>query len=152
MDLGVLLFLALLAAAVYAVTRAVPRSGNRPAAGAIDGPGLFECEIVGEASYQRALNAICGGKCQEGHQLEKLAILILEDDNLHDAKAVRVDVDGRTVGYLSRRLARGYRARLKAQSLPVGNYTCQALIVGGWDRGGGDTGHFGVKLDLPIEE
>jgi hypothetical protein len=27
----------------------------------------------------------------------------------------------------------------------------QALVVGGWDRGGDDTGHFGVKLDLPME-
>jgi hypothetical protein len=26
------------------------------------------------------------------------------------------------------------------------------MIRGGWDRGGRDTGHFGVRLDLPVED
>lgn len=119
--------------------------------GAIDGLGFFECEVVGESRYQSALSDICGGKCRDGWELKKRALLALEDDNPHDPRAVRIDIDGRTVGYLSRRFAKGYRDRLELQKLPPGNFTCPALIVGGWDRGGGDEGHFGVKLDLPVE-
>jgi len=30
---------------------------------------------------------------------------------------------------------------------------CDAIIVGGWDRGNGDEGNFGVKLDLaPVDQ
>lgn len=143
----------LLIAAVGFIVLCIARGARTRVTGTIDGPGFFECEIVGEASYQRAISAICGGKCEAGHQLSrKQAVLVLEDDNPHDELAVRVDIDGRTVGYLSRRLARSYRKRLRAQGLPLANYTCPALIVGGWDRGGGDVGHFGVKLDLPINQ
>lgn len=54
-----------------------------------------------------------------------------------------------TVGYLSRKNAREYRKRLKKAGYQGITATCFAIIVGGWDRGGGDRGHFGVKLDLP---
>jgi hypothetical protein len=38
---------------------------------------------------------------------------------------------------------------LKKKGPHASKATCKARIRGGWDRGGGDTGHFGVKLDLP---
>lgn len=107
---------------------------------------------MGESNYQRALEAICGGRCRDGWELKKQAELVLEDSNPHDSRAVRVDIEGRTVGYLSRRFAKGFRDRLALQKLPEGPYSCPAIIVGGWDRGGGDVGHFGVRLDLPVED
>jgi hypothetical protein len=119
--------------------------------GTVQGPGFFECEVVGESKYQHHLAHITGGKTANGHELKKQAILVLEDENDNDKNAVCVYIDGLRVGYLSRRLAKGYRDRLKGQNLPNGHYRCDALIVGGWDRGGGDKGHFGVRLDLPIE-
>lgn len=53
------------------------------------------------------------------------AYLIPEDDNPHDPKAVRVEVDGHKVGYLSRTNARRFRKRCK------GPMDCPATIVGG---------------------
>jgi hypothetical protein len=97
--------------------------------------------------YQKALKALAGPKCEDGvEHVEHYckATLVLENNNPHDDKAVRVDIDGRTVGYLSRDMAREYRRKVAS-----GSMTVQALIVGGWNRGGGDTGHYGVKLDLP---
>ena len=71
-----------------------------------------------------------------GDELKKPAILVLEDQNEDDKNAVCVYIDRLKVGCLARRLAKSYRDRLKVQQLPTGHYKCDALIVGGWDRGG----------------
>jgi hypothetical protein len=75
--------------------------------------------------------------------------LVLDDDNPYDSLAVRVEIRGCIVGHLSRENAREYRRQLKKAGHPALTASCKALIVGGWDRGGGDRGHFGVRLDLP---
>lgn len=60
-----------------------------------------------------------------------------------------VDVNGRTVAYLTRASGRIYRRWLAGQGYTGRPATCPALIVGGWDRGLRGRGHFEVKLDLP---
>ena len=120
--------------------------------GSIQGPGDFACEVVGESKYQHHLERIAGGRTEEGADLRKQAVLALEDDNPHDKNAVCVRIDGLRVGYLPRPMAKMYRKRLAEQNAPIGHYLCEALIVGGWDRGRGDRGHLGVRLDLPIKD
>ena len=73
--------------------------------------------------------------------------LVLEDNNRYDKKAVRVDIEGETVGYLSKENARKFRRKFSFKGKV---FECDAIIIGGWDRGGGDTGHYGVRLDLEI--
>lgn len=116
----------------------------------IEGPGDFEFDAVGESHYQRALDSICGGKCERGHNLECDALLILEDENPHDSKAVAVAISGKIVGYLSRAHAREFRKAIAAAKIDHCVLVVKAKIVGGWDRGAGDEGHYGVKLDLPV--
>jgi hypothetical protein len=106
----------------------------------------FWLEIVGEASYQRNLIKVAGPKHEDSAQVFANATVAYEDDNPHDPKAVRVDIDGLTVGYLSREKARRWRSRVKMRQV-----TCQAVIRGGWDRGGGDHGNYGVWLRPPRE-
>ena len=144
--------------------RAQPQSIKRPARdavslqkppaqeliGNIQGPGLFEFEIVGESHYQDALESIAGPKDEDSKQLECTAELVLDDDNKYDNQAVLVAIEGQKVGHLSRQHAREFRAELKRQNITVGVFKVPALIVGGWDRGDDDVGHFGVKLDLPL--
>jgi hypothetical protein len=117
------------------------------------GPGTYEFRIMGASKYQAALEWICGGRTEESAQYQTEAVLCLEDSNPHDNKAVRVDIKGQTVGYLSREDARSYRARLKQLGQERTVYKCNALVVGGWRRSGRsrkDQGHFGVRLDLPF--
>jgi hypothetical protein len=140
-----LLLVAVLAVGAWWFMRSL-RAGQAGPVGSVRGPGRFEFDIVGEGSYQSALRAIAGPKTEDGVEHSCTAVLVLEDANPYDDKAVRVDIDGRTVGYLSRKHARQYR-----KQVPVGAMTVDAMIVGGWNRGGGDTGHYGVKLDLPLE-
>ena len=116
----------------------------------LPGPGTFDFDIVGESKYQEALEAISGGREREGVEKRTEATLVLEDQNPHDNRAVRVDIQGRTVGYLSRDDARSYRKQIAKAGHPRLTAVCDALIVGGWHRSKKDVGSFGVKLDLPI--
>ena len=76
----------------------------------------------------------------------------MENSNPYDALAVRVDILGNTVGYLSRDYARRFRRWLKRNGHRAKCAHCQANVRGGWYRGANDEGHFGVFLDLPLRQ
>ncbi len=131
-------------------TEAKVQSGQRMRA-RVNGPGLFALQIVGESHYQDALEEICGPRTEDGEDRIVDAQLIPENDNPHDPLAVRIDIDGRTVGYLSRAHAREYRQHLEEAGLAGTAAFCQARIRGGWDRGPDDQGFYGVFLDLSTD-
>lgn len=106
-----------------------------------DATGAFDFAIVGESNYQPALRE-SAGEGEVRHECE--ALIYMEDDNPYDAKAVRVDIDGETVGYFSRDDARAYRKQMAAVGRIVGK--CGAVIVGG-----GKGRSLGVWLDLPTK-
>jgi HIRAN domain len=104
--------------------------------------------VVGESHYQAALDEICGGKCEEGHQLMCQAELRPEPDNEYDRYAVAVHVEGRKVGHLSRDDAKRRQAKLLAFHAEGKRPMCGAVVSGGWYRGPDDEGHYGIRLDL----
>lgn len=114
------------------------------------GPGTFSLEVVGESHYQEALEEICGGHTEDGENKIVDAILIHHDNNPHDNMAIAVTIKGHPIGHLSRENARLYRQRLREAGFAGYPAVCRAKITGGWDRGDGDKGHFGVRLDLPV--
>lgn len=128
----------------------------KPAKAKLEGDGEYSMNVVGESHYQDNLRRICEGTTdeEEGEDLEIEASLVSENDNPYDNQAVRVDIEGLPVGYLSRQDARRLRAHLD-KTVPRGvrleKLTCDALIVEGWDRGEEDRGYYGVKLDVPLD-
>lgn len=125
-------------------------AGGAAVVGHLPGPGTYEFDIVGESHYQQVLEAICGGRTEDSASHKTEAVLYLEDSNPHDNMAVRVDIGGETVGYLSRSDARSYRKQLKHLGHECLVCKCDAMVVGGWRRSRTDQGSFGVKLDLPV--
>jgi len=106
----------------------------------------YPTHVVGESHYQSALEMICGGKQEYGRGTWTDEVqLIPYDDNPYDKNAVRVDIDGNTVGHLKRADAVLYRQKYGKSVLP-----CEAIIVGGWDRGDEDRGNFGVRLNFRL--
>jgi hypothetical protein len=106
--------------------------------------------VVGESYNQAAIQAIAEahpdrGPLDESAQCRVSVGLVPEPDNPHDPNAVRVEIDGRKVGYLSRVDAARYC------ELGLGRSAADALIVGGWDRGADERGSYGVRLALPVE-
>jgi hypothetical protein len=115
----------------------------------LQGPGKFAVEVVGASRRQDAIEAIVERHGRSGRTVIADAALLLEDSNPHDANAVRVEIDGALVGYLSRDNARRYRADLAAAGTPDATVRCKARIVGGFETETGERAHFGVRLDLP---
>lgn len=103
-------------------------------------PGL---KIVGESHYQDAIEELVGGRTEESADVEVDLSLVPESDNQYDPNAVGVEIDGELVGYLSRASAKKYRSKFGALT----THEWPGRIVGGWDRGGGDRGSFGVQFD-----
>lgn len=122
--------------------------GTVATAGDIDGPGFFHVGVVGESNYQRAIQQARKGAAK-GTTVQTQATLVLEDNNPHDKQAVRVDIAGRTVGYLDRDNARAYRKELNRNGHSDITTTCAAKIIGGKPRPDGSAGMYGVFLDLP---
>lgn len=115
----------------------------------ISGPGAYDLAIVGESNYQRALVRIAGRRwTKNNRRVECAAVLHLETDNPHDRNAVRVTINGETVGYVPRADAEDLRAALGQFGVLDGQQVeVDAVIVGG--RQGNN---YGVWLDLSLEE
>jgi len=116
----------------------------------IDGPGTFSVEVVGVSRRQQVIGAIVEAYGRSGRTVTTDALLVLEPENPHDANAVRVEIDGALIGYLSRENAARYRADLAAAGTPAATVQCKARIVGGFETASGERASFGVRLDLPV--
>ena len=116
----------------------------------IKGNGKYQLEVFGESHYQDPLEEICGPRTDEGVEKDAIATMIWEDDNPKDSLAVRIDIDGKTVGYLSRPFARLIRQTLAEAGYAGVPAHCNAIIRGGWDRGRRGKGQYGVRLDFPL--
>jgi hypothetical protein len=89
-------------------------------------------EIVGEASYQDALWAICGGLQDSRIRKEITAILVPEPDNPVDPNAIAVHIAGKVVGYLARDDASRYLPGLRdSMDQRRGYVELKGEIVGG---------------------
>ena len=158
----VIIAIVLIIAAVYVVSQKVtantaggdffpipafPNSTIQPQR--LSGDGSFELAAVGESNYQRAFDKICGPWAPQGEDREIDVLLILENTNQFDNNAVQVQVQGRTVGYLSRADASDFREWLKAEGMSAQQFICKASIRGGWDRDG-ERRHYGIWLDVNL--
>jgi HIRAN domain-containing protein len=114
----------------------------------LDGDGNFNLEIVGESHHQRAFEEICGPRTEKGENRFVTATLILDNTNRYDNNAVRVEVEGKTVGYLSRSAASTFRTRLQNERVTAPNFTCKANIRGGWSRENQKSSMFSIYLDV----
>jgi hypothetical protein len=123
-----------------------PLIDNGPRVAVVVGDGAFEFPIVGESHYQDNIERIAGKKTERGVRHRCAAVLSPEPTN--PQRAIRIDVENRTVGYLSRDVAGNFLAALSSNGFTAA--VAGAVIVGGWDRGKGDVGSFGVKLDAAI--
>lgn len=102
--------------------------------------GAYATEVVGESFHADTLVELAKKYKGRGKPVP-LAVLVPDDRNRHDDKAVRVEIDGYTVGHLSRADARCFRKRLSVLGFGTSPTGCNAQIRG-YD------GIFGVWLDI----
>lgn len=101
---------------------------------------IYLVDIVGEQSYQANLRKIAGPKQEKSKYVEVMARVVSEPFNAYDKNAVKIEINGLTVGYLSRNDA-------KLLAGKVTNKTVPALINGGWLDNDSE-GSYGVKLGI----
>ena len=109
----------------------------------------FDFELVGAEYYQAEHQHIADN--HRGKQLDGLpltAMLIPEDGNRLDDTAVRVDVDGLTVGYLSLVDSKGYHRRMAELKQKIRPTACDALLVASPSQANGTDTQYSVKLDV----
>lgn len=112
--------------------------------------GDVEVPVVGEGRHQDELLSLTGGhRHYGGARVRAVAELAPEPDNRFDPDAIAVSIAGLQVGYLRHADAVAYRDPVLRAIERAGSAGCRAEIRGGWDRGRGDVGAFGVVLRLP---
>ena len=121
---------------------------NQPAW--FDGNEDFKLRVVGEFHYQRTFEEICGPRTEAGENRIVTAVLILDNTNRYDNNAVRVEVEGKTVGHLGRSDASAFRTRLHNERVTAQTFTCKARIRGGWMRENRERGLYGINLDVRL--
>lgn len=113
----------------------------------------YPVQVRGEENYQENLEEICGYYDEdEGYnEDDHMAALYLENENPHDpGNAVRVQIDDKVVGYLSKLDAAFYRKRLTELVVPENPIgICGASIRGGFMKRD-EKAPLGVRLDFKI--
>ena len=114
----------------------------------------YPLQVQGESNYKDNIEEVSNymGE-EEGVDASDFdAHLVLDDSNPYDPNnAVRVDIDGRVVGYLSKSDAKKYRKRLADLGLSNIIGECSASIKGGFiKQSTGEQADFGVRLDLDL--
>lgn len=100
----------------------------------------YNFNIVGEGSYQQNLKKIAGPKQELSKFHQCTARVISEPTNKFDKNAVKVEINGLLVGYLSKGDAQSLVGKNINKSIP-------AVIDGGWDDEDSE-GQYGVKLAI----
>ncbi|WP_179992014.1 MULTISPECIES: hypothetical protein [unclassified Acinetobacter] len=100
----------------------------------------YAYNIVGEQAYQNNLKKIAGPKEEESKFFECYANVSSDPFNQYDKNAIKVEINGLTVGYISKVEA----AKLAGRVI---NKTVPAVIDGGWLDDDGE-GSYGVKLAI----
>ncbi|MDD4073434.1 MAG: HIRAN domain-containing protein [Desulfobacterales bacterium] len=118
-----------------------------PSYTAVASPRTFDVTVVGVHYYQEALQRICNNRRENGVPIYEQATLVPENDNPEDANAVRIDIEGETVGYLSRRKAAIWRGKMISEN-SSGTVKCPAQIF--WDRNYVAEGSYWLLLDIDL--
>lgn len=109
---------------------------------------FYDQEVAGESNYHAALLSVVGSYSRDGHRHECVATLIAEPENPYDTNAVRVTIEGETVGYLPKKLT----TRIASGSVNIGPLpkVVKAGISGGTRTNQHDASDFSVRLNLGL--
>jgi hypothetical protein len=140
----------------------VPLQGH-PAAGAYtpvpDGEaahhwadgGRLELEVAGESRYRETIARLAGAHGDAKADARHPALLLPDDVNPYEDKAVAVFLSGEMVGYLAPKDALAFRALLARHELAGRLTATEGAVRGGglWD---GKRLAYSVWLDVPLKD
>lgn len=110
--------------------------------------GAFKITVAGTSRYRSAIAAIAQNPPNTHSLVICLAYLVPDDQNPHDANAVKVMIEGRTVGHLSASFAKSYRSYLSELPSHIEHVSVAAAITNGLvtkDR----AYEYTIEVDIP---
>ena len=118
----------------------------------IEGDGHYKLKVIAEPCHQNYLKSLCGGYSIKGSNHEIVVKLHYENCSQRDKNAIRVVVNGGTVGYLSPKHARLYRNRIEKTRQEGIVVSCNARILSGKRVWFFKKPDFSIWIDLPIKK
>ena len=91
----------------------------------------YMVEVVNESRYQGTLKELAGAHGDAAADARYTALLVADDRNAYEDKAVAVFLDGRMAGYLATKDALRFRQRLAQKEMPRTLTSCDASVRGG---------------------
>lgn len=114
------------------------------------GNGFSLTEVMNSGEHQASFEKIIALRSTNSVNIGPRAHLTLENLGKVDRQAVRVSIDGFTVGHLSALAARDFRRGVaRAGYQGTITFECAAVIRLGWARGCADTENHIALIDLP---
>lgn len=110
--------------------------------------GRYMVEVVNESRYQGTLKELAGAHGDAAADARYTALLVADDRNAYEDKAVAVFLNGRMAGYLAAKDALRFRQRLAQKEIPAALTSCDAIVRGG---GAWQGKHLAYVVVLDIE-
>ncbi|MFV2063777.1 MAG: HIRAN domain-containing protein [Chloroflexota bacterium] len=108
--------------------------------------GERSVDVVEESDSQAVLEKLAGGRSRFGAAKEVVVLLSREPDHPHDKNAVRVSVEGETVGYIEKWDAKDIQPLMLKLEKAGHPAWVRGTVVGGWSDDGGSES-FRIRLD-----
>ena len=93
--------------------------------------GRFQLEVLGESRYSDTIRALAGEHGDLPADAHYKALLLVDDNNPYEDKAVAVFLNQQMVGYLAPKDAAMFRQMLARQEIAGQLTSCDAVIRGG---------------------
>jgi hypothetical protein len=93
--------------------------------------GRFQLEVLGESRYSDTIRALAGEHGEAAANVHHKALLLADDNNPYEDKAVAVFLNNEMVGYLAPKDAVAFRTMLARQEITGQLTSTDAVIRGG---------------------
>lgn len=119
-----------------------------PRYGHWESTGTFNIAVVGTSHHRSEIASIAQNPLGINALVVCIAYLVPDNQNPHDLNAVRVVIEGQTVGYLSRDFAKRYRLWISGLPGHIQQVSVAAAITNGLQTG--DKAYeYTIELDIP---
>lgn len=113
-----------------------------------DSTGMFKVAVVGTSYYREQIAAIAQNPPEVHALVTCLAYLVPDNQNSHDRNAVRVVIEGQTVGHLAADYAKIYRSYINELPSHIKHISVAAAITNGLTTRDKKY-EYTIELDIP---
>lgn len=111
--------------------------------------GRFQLEVLGESRYSETIRNLAGPHGDAPADTRLKALLLADDNNPYEDKAVAVFLSNQMVGYLAPKDAMAFRTMLARQEIP-GQLTSTDAVIRGGHVYEGKRLSYAVLLDINV--